>query len=229
MHSPCQRLLHSDPMHFASMANDDLERGKRLAKARKAAGFAEATDAARALGMKPPTYLAHENGSRGFPDRRAQDYARKFKISLEWLLTGKGQMRSGKPSTAPAVGYVGAGYEIEPIDDHAMGAGLEDVDLAPGVPDDAVVVIVRGDSMYPRYKDGEGIFYIRDQRNPAELVGEECIVKLEDGRMFVKDLEKGQEGRFDLLSPNAPPLRNQAVEWAAPVLARVKVRRPTRR
>jgi phage repressor protein C with HTH and peptisase S24 domain len=89
------------------------------------------------------------------------------------------------------------------------------------VPDNAVVVIVRGDSMYPRYKDGEKLFYLKQERDPVELVGLECVVKLEDGRIYVKDLEKGQGGLFDLISHNAPPLRGQSVEWAAPVLARV--------
>ena len=84
-----------------------------------------------------------------------------------------------------------------------------------------MVVIVRGTSMHPRYRDGERLFYIKTDQPPAELIGLECVVKLEDGRIYVKDLEKGQDGLFDLVSHNAPTLRNQAVEWAAPVLARV--------
>src|ERR1043166_9685350 len=62
--------------------------------------------------------------------------------------------RKGRPSVH-AIGYVGAGAEIIPIDDHAIGAGLEEVEIPPGIPDNAVLVIVRGDSMYPRYFDGE--------------------------------------------------------------------------
>jgi phage repressor protein C with HTH and peptisase S24 domain len=131
--------------------------------------------------------------------------------------------RSGKTKIRKAysVGYIGAGAEIIPFDDHAVGAGFEEVEIPPGVPDNAVVVIVRGDSMYPRYKDGEKLFYLKQERDPVELVGLECVVKLEDGRIYVKDLEKGQGGLFDLISHNAPPLRGQSVEWAAPVLARV--------
>jgi hypothetical protein len=205
-------------MHFEWMSND--ERGRRLARARKEAGFDSAADAARALNIPEPTYTGHENGFRGFKSQ-ADRYASFFKVNLEWLWAGKGQMKRKGGHKAPAVGYIGAGSEVVPFDDHAQGAGLEEVDIPPGVPDNSVVVIVRGDSMYPRYKDGEKLFYIKEERNPVELVGMECVVKLEDGRMYVKDLEKGAGGRFDLISHNAPPLRAQAVEWAAPVLARV--------
>lgn len=204
-------------MHFASMANDDVERGRRLARARELAGYSEATEAARALGVKAPTYLGHENGSRGFK-ANAERYARFFKVNLEWLWAGRGPM-GGRHRVAPEVGYIGAGAEIVPIDDHAMGAGLEEVEIPPGVPEGSVVVVVRGDSMYPRLKDGERLFYMKQERDPADLVGVECIVKLDDGRMYVKELERGQNGRFNLLSHNAPPLRDQAVEWATPVLA----------
>lgn len=196
-------------------------RGRRLARARKEAGFDSAADAARALGMTESTYVGHENGFRGYK-AHADRYAAFFKVNLEWLWSGRGPMkRAGRQKTAHAVGYIGAGSEVVPIDDHEIGAGLEEVDIPPGVPDNSVVVIVRGDSMYPRYKDGERLFYIKEERNPAELIGLECVVKLEDGRMYVKDLERGSGGRFDLISHNAPPLRGQAVEWAAPVLARV--------
>jgi len=118
---------------------------------------------------------------------------------------------------ANAVGYVGAGAEVIPVDDHAVGAGLEEVDI----PDNAVWVIVRGDSMYPRYFDNEFLFYVRDQRSPAELIGRECVVRLEDGRMYVKVLRKGVEGLFNLESWNGPTIENKAVEWAAPVVGRV--------
>lgn len=204
-------------MHFAYMADD--ARGARLAAARKDAGYDSAAEAARALNIPEPTYVGHENGSRGFKGN-AERYAAFFKVNLEWLWSGKGP-RGRKTKSTHAVGYIGAGSEVVPFDDHPVGAGLEEVEIPPGVPDDAVLVIVRGDSMYPRYKDGEKLFYMKQDRNPLELVGLECVVKLEDGRMYVKDLERGQGGRFDLISHNAPAMRNEAVEWAAPVLARV--------
>lgn len=74
-----------------------MEIHERLAAARKAAGYESAADAARALGASYPTYAGHENGSSGFKHKTAVVYARKFRISLEWLLTGRGTMsKSGE-------------------------------------------------------------------------------------------------------------------------------------
>jgi phage repressor protein C with HTH and peptisase S24 domain len=148
------------------------------------------------------------------------------KLSKEWaerfaphLGTTAAQLMFG-PRTAFAVGYVGAG-EFIPIDDHAIGAGLEEVEIPAGVPDDAVLLIVRGDSMAPRYFDNEYLFYRRDSRPPSELIGRECVVKLTDGRLYVKELRRGESGLFTLFGWNSPLIENVAVEWAAPVLARL--------
>jgi len=79
-------------------------------------------------------------------------------------------------------------------------------------------VIARGDSMYPRYFDGERLFYVNREHPPSELIGQECVVKLHDGRMLVKILRRGsRSGRFNLESWNAGLLEDQQVEWAAPV------------
>lgn len=205
-------------MHFMR------EMHERLAWARETSGLETAAAAAEALGVDYPTYAGHENGHRGFKRPSAVAYARKFKVDLEWLLTGRGTARKDMPRTTQAVGYIGAGEEVRPIDDHAKGAGLEEVDIPEGVPSDAVLVIVRGDSMYPRYFEGERLFYQRYAGSPGELVNRECAVQLADGRMFVKLLRPGSNSQFFNLeswNPATPTMVDQAVEWAAPVLARV--------
>jgi phage repressor protein C with HTH and peptisase S24 domain len=63
---------------------------QRLRFAREQAGFARASDAARAMGIGEPTYLGHENGSRGL-SRAAARYARFFHVSLDWLIGGRGE------------------------------------------------------------------------------------------------------------------------------------------
>jgi phage repressor protein C with HTH and peptisase S24 domain len=65
---------------------------QRLRFAREQAGFARASDAARAMGIGEPTYLGHENGSRGL-SRAAARYARFFRVSLDWLIGGRGEFR----------------------------------------------------------------------------------------------------------------------------------------
>ncbi|WP_156360199.1 helix-turn-helix domain-containing protein [Sphingomonas sp. Leaf16] len=59
----------------------------------RAARYETAVEAAEAMGIKPPTYIQHENGIRGsgsIPRAAAERYAKFFRVSLDWLLSGKG-------------------------------------------------------------------------------------------------------------------------------------------
>lgn len=111
-------------------------RGERLKKARLDAGFRTATDAARSLGIRYPTYAAHENGSRQYEADEAVVYARKFKVPIEWLLTGKGGVVSQLPQTplasVPVIGIVRAGiWQDINAGDHSL---YEVVPAAPDAP-----------------------------------------------------------------------------------------------
>jgi len=86
---------------------------ERLRIARLRAGFSSAKDAAEAMSFPVSTYLAHENGSRGITAKKAEIYARKFKVREQWLLYGVG----------PGPG--------DPQDD---GPGAEVVDLVKRLP-----------------------------------------------------------------------------------------------
>ena len=63
---------------------------ERLQAARAKAGYATPTDAANAFGWNPVTYRSHESGERGLKANVAAKYARAFKVSQAWLLTGEG-------------------------------------------------------------------------------------------------------------------------------------------
>ena len=82
-----KRLLHNES-HYDRRMSDPAE---RLRIARLRAGFETAKDAAVALGFPVSTYLGHENGSRGYPAKKAEVYARKFKVREQWLLYGVGE------------------------------------------------------------------------------------------------------------------------------------------
>src|SRR5262245_23522829 len=92
--------------------------GERLKRARELAGFAEATAAATAHGWTVPTYLSHENGSRGVPLGKLPAYAAAFRVSLEWLATGQGSPRDGSDgadSFTPPPSNVGAMREAPAV------------------------------------------------------------------------------------------------------------------
>lgn len=117
--------------------------------------------------------------------------------------------------SAPRVtvaGYIGAGGEIIFED---MGHE-ESVLRPPGISGTLVALVVRGSSMLPKYRDGDIIYIQRTHEGVLpEYVGEDCAVRLASGETFIKQLIEGnQEGRFTLLSLNAPPMENVEVEWA---------------
>lgn len=203
-----------------------MEIHERLQKARAARGFANATEASKALKIPYGTYSGHENGLRGIPRDRVIDYAKKFRVSAEWLLTGIGKMEA---DTVPIVGKAGAGPEGTVIFSEAQGEQGE-APMPPGGTDDTVALEVNGDSMRGIAEDGWLVYY-ENRRNPPteDLLGELCIVGLADGRVMVKYLIRGR-GRnlYDLESVTAPTLRDTRVEWAALVTAIIP-RRQARR
>lgn len=62
----------------------------RLRWARAKAGFQTPREAADRFAWPYGTYKSHENGMRGLRRETAVKYAKAFKISLTWLLTGQG-------------------------------------------------------------------------------------------------------------------------------------------
>jgi len=187
--------------------------GDRLSAARLKAGFSSARDAALSNGWKESTYRAHEGNTRGLDEEAARRYARRFKVNWLWLLHG--DIFPQQNATVRVRGHVGAGAEITAFADADLG---EEIELPPGAVADLEAVIVRGTSMFPRYFDGEVIYYSNHPVPPDQVAGKECVVALTDGRMFVKQLQRGRrKNRFNLMSWNAEPIEEVAVEWASPV------------
>src|SRR5690242_21909102 len=87
---------------------------RRLRAAREQAGFARASDAARAMGIGEPTYLGHENGSRGL-SRAAARYARFFHVSLDWLIGGRGEFRVTGGDARLAAGLPEPSLPVPPL------------------------------------------------------------------------------------------------------------------
>lgn len=69
-------------------------RADRLRKARRNEGFTSASVAARSLGVSPSTYIHHENGTRDFGEEAGALYARRYHVTLAWLMLGEGEMET---------------------------------------------------------------------------------------------------------------------------------------
>ena len=137
-----------------------------------------------------------------------------------WL-TGQSRDPAGERivQRVAVVGYIGAGAQIFPIDDHARGAGFEEVEAPTGVEGPMVAVRVRGNSMYP-IEDGWLVFYAKDSDGVDDsCIGRLCVVKIQDGATLIKKLRKGgRKGHYKLESFNGPEMDNVRLEWAARVL-----------
>jgi phage repressor protein C with HTH and peptisase S24 domain len=104
--------------------------GSRLKEARLAK-YPSAAKAAEALGMKTSSYAAHENGQNGFDADHALRYARKFKVSAAWLLTGE----ESDPKRVP----LGEEFDPDPAFDDHPSIGSETG--RRGIPEDGIAQI----------------------------------------------------------------------------------------
>lgn len=163
------------------------------------------------------------NNKRRVSYDEAVDIAEFLETDLDEIVARLGKTyTSPARKRIPAVGYVGAGEVIFAMDDHERGAGLDEIEALPGEPEGGFAVVVRGNSMAPRFKDGEYLGYSRSRGlDPDRCVGVECVVQTRDGRKLVKVLERGRKrGTFNLVSVNdsVPTERDVELEWVAPVV-----------
>ncbi|MGE7415865.1 LexA family transcriptional regulator [Methylobacterium tarhaniae] len=133
----------------------------RLKAARERAGYADATSAAKAFNWNATTYRSHENGTRGLKIGVAQKYAKAFRVSAAWIMTGEGDAPSAldtaasevvpvkfKPVAIPIIGKTEAGTfrEVVEYDDEEHEYVFDEPD--PEFPRARqVAFLVEGDSM----------------------------------------------------------------------------------
>jgi phage repressor protein C with HTH and peptisase S24 domain len=196
----------------------NLEMADRLRQARIAAGYPRPIDAARAFGWPLSTYWSNENGSRGFSDARQLEYATSFRVSIDWLAFGRGEMR-GTRRRIPIEGYVTQLAKIQAIEDHiGTGSEVDDVEMPPGSTEDLVAYRVTGDTNYPAFRDRDVLFVPRTQSPPEAFVGQECVVKTITGDRLIRTLLLGSHaGVYALVGFNTPPLADVEISEARPI------------
>jgi hypothetical protein len=186
--------------------------------------FKSARLAGKAMGMAVSTYGAHERaeapGGRDYGPDEAKKYARRFGVTPEWLLTGREPFPTGDadlpPPKASVVGYVGAGAETHIYD--VPPGDLDEVDAPTGSNEATVAVEIRGNSLGSLFN--RWLVFYDQVRRPvtSDLIGDLCVVGLEDGRILIKLIQRGRaEGLYNLISQTEAPIRDVAIEWAAKV------------
>jgi repressor LexA len=87
-----------------------------------------------------------------------------------------------------------------------------------------------GDSMLPKYANGDIIVVYREQRHPlASFFGEEAAVRLKTGERYLKTIERGKSASVvNLTSFNAKPINGVKLEWIGEIcvsLPRAQIQR----
>jgi phage repressor protein C with HTH and peptisase S24 domain len=128
---------------------------------------------------------------------------------------------SGNPLTVPVLGKVGAGgavlFSIDP--DLESDEDLEMVPRPPLASGRLMALVVSGESMLPKYEDGDVLYVRRDHEGVLpSYVGQYCAVRTVEGGTFIKLLAPGTiAGRYTLRSLNAADMENVELVWASPV------------
>lgn len=149
------------------------------------------------------------NIKRGIRDLSA-DEARSISAATGFPLPEEGEEMN-------VLGYVGAGAEVFPIDD---GDPMHKVVLP--LPKGSVGAIIRGDSMFPIFEDGDLVAYSGETVEPESALGTTCIVQVADGRMLIKTVRRGSEpGLYTLTSANAPDIEDVELDWAREFIMRM--------
>jgi phage repressor protein C with HTH and peptisase S24 domain len=205
-----------------------MEFCERLKWAREKAGYSSPRAAAIAFGWNENTYKSHENGMRGKKDRPPSEdyvkkYAARFKVDFIWLLTGHGS--PARRSVAKVMGRIGAGAEISPEFEQVPSEGLYEIESSVPLPPEMIGFEVVGDSMIPRYDEGDVIICPAPGISLAQVVdGEELAVRTADGRRFLKKAYR-EDGAWRLESHNAKPIQNIQIEWASDIWTVVRSRK----
>jgi repressor LexA len=118
-------------------------------------------------------------------------------------------------NAVPIMGRVGAGASIGPELEQMPPEGLGEVELPFPIAEETIAFEVVGDSMLPKYENGDIIVVYRDQRHPlTSFYGEEAAVRLKSGERYLKTIERGKTGHVvNLTSFNAKPITSVKLEW----------------
>lgn len=229
---PAPEPLTTPPgVPIVGMASKDVwkAQGKRLRQARLRKGFESALAAAESLGVSAGTYRNHERGVRSM-SRTVERYAVRLGVTPEWLLWGreKGEAAAGGEQGAvlPA-GRAAVTGETRTVLMHIvaeqsgrMDMEAESIELPPGAPRDADVIVVRGPGLRPAYDNGMVLLYWNREVRPRSAVGANCAVALRGGPVVLARIEPGPRAEsWTLFNVNGTGVISYDVkiEWAAPI------------
>lgn len=181
-----------------------------MEEARRFAGYTQ-VELGERIGLSQDKISNVKNGKR----KLSQDEATRISEQTGYPLPGQN-------TSLNVLGYVGAGAEVYPIDD---GDPLHSINIEYPLPFGTVGAIIRGDSMFPIFEDGDLVAYSGETSLPEDMVGETCVVQVSDGRIFIKTIRRGSSpGFYTLTSYNAPDIVDVPLDWARAFHSRISRR-----
>lgn len=160
-----------------------------------------------------------ENGraKKNFTQAWLEDVARALGVSVYELQYTDPANESSEG--IPVLGAVAANGETYHLWDYDPSVMVERLPVAMGGAEMALPI--KGDSMFPRFKEGEYAIVGAPITDPEQWVGRDVVARVSDGRVVLKELARCPTGRWTLESVNPMFRRIEDVDldWIRPVIS----------
>jgi len=177
-----------------------MDYGERITRVRKSLGLSQA-EVARRLEWSPPNYARIEKGRITPSLRSLEAIAGALEVPLSALT---GEELAG--DEVPVVAFASAGPGVEFTDQgYPAGGGMYFLPRPPQFTDpNGFGVEVAGDSMVPKYEDGQ-VVMVDTRKRPVS--GDYAVVGLMSGDKYVKRYrESGGVVILESVNPLYPPI-----------------------
>ncbi|CAO4179490.1 hypothetical protein EEDFHM_03529 [Methylorubrum populi] len=179
----------------------------RLQIARKAAGYANATDAARRFGWNENTYRSHENGERGLKQSVAIKYARAFNVDPTFIILGAEDTKGKGDWVVPISGISQENGNIRGFKEYILPAQAEYYALCPLSPWSRVVAVEFAAS-YGVFSKGDLALFHDDSALLEEVEGQHALIKTEKSEFIIRFVRRvGDSELIDLAATCPEPIR----------------------
>ena len=183
------------------MGNYNKELGKRIYNARKALDMTMKELGAK-VGLHESTVKRYENGEIKTLDiEKIKEFSKALRVSSIYLMGWEEDDEYNNSIMIPVYGDIPAGVPLEAVEDIQ---GYEDVPVNWLKGDKKFIALkVKGDSMYPKYLDGDTVII---QLQPDCESGQDCACYINGYNATLKTVYKHKD-RIELrpLNPNYPP------------------------
>lgn len=184
----------------------------RLSELRKSKKLTQ-SDVAFKLGVSRQAYANYEKGSREPDFKTLERMAEYFNVSTDYLLGREQEMFpapvvSADNAVFPVIGDIAAGFDsiaIESWDGDTVE--IPSSYFKEKKKEDFFVLRVKGDSMFPEYRDGDKVLILK--QNTLDYNGQTAAVLYDDEIATLKRIEyrPGEYIRLIPINPTVPPIK----------------------